>query len=242
MTRPGRIGVLGGTFDPFHLGHLAVARTARAALALDDVHVIPAAVPPHRHPPLVSSHHRFAMVALGIAGEPHLLVNDIEVADDEPSYTTRTLERLHALGFEPGQLFFIIGADAFAEIATWRAYPRVLDGAHFVVVSRDGRPARSLPSLLPDLAPRMRPAAAAGASPVAVPADPSIFLVDAATPAVSSTTIRRRAAAGDALDGLVPPLVAAHIARHGLYRSDFSTSPAAGTMRAASELHEQESI
>lgn len=241
MTRPGPTGILGGTFDPFHLGHLAVARTARAALALDTVRIVPAAVPPHRHPPLVGSHHRFAMAALGIAGEPGLLVDDIEVADDEPSYTIVTLRRLHALGFAPGQLFFITGADAFAEIATWKDYPRVLDGAHFIVISREGRPATSLPSLLPALAPRMRAVSLEG-GPRPIPAELAIFLVDAPTPALSSTAVRERARAGESLEGLVPPLVAGHIARHALYRTEASTSPAAGIMRAANELHEQESV
>jgi nicotinate-nucleotide adenylyltransferase len=243
MTRPGRIGILGGTFDPFHLGHLAVARAARAALALDEVRIVPAAVPPHRRPPHASAPHRFAMVALGIVEEAGLVADDIELGDDEPSFTAVTLERLHALGFSPGQLFFITGADAFAEIATWRDYPRLLDGAHFVVVARQGRLASSLPEVLPDLAARMRPAPAGAEGTVTASTHPVIFLVDAATPGVSSTEIRRRASAGESLEGLVPSLVAGHIARHRLYRSASDpSSQAAGTTRAASELHEQESV
>ena len=158
MTAPGRIGLVGGTFDPFHLGHLAVAHAARLALALDEVRIVPASVPPHRTAqPRTSAAHRFAMAALGIANEPGLVVDDIELAASGPSYTASTLARFHALGFTASQLFFITGADAFAEIATWREYPRVLDLAHFVVdlTSRDGR-SRRLRGELPSLAPRMR--------------------------------------------------------------------------------------
>lgn len=243
MTGPGRIGILGGTFDPFHLGHLAVARAARSALSLDEVRIVPAAVPPHRHLPEASAPHRFAMVALGISDEPGLIADDIELTDEEPSYTVATLGRLHARGFAAGQLFFIAGADAFAEIATWHDYPRLLEGAHFVVVAREGRPASSLSRELPALAARMRQVAEPGRRPVTIPGEPSIFLVDEVTPEISSTAIRRRAASGAPLDGLVLPRVAGHIARHRLYRpaSDIS-SPAAGTARAASELHEQESV
>jgi nicotinate-nucleotide adenylyltransferase len=243
MTGPGRIGILGGTFDPFHLGHLAVAHAARAALGLDEVRIVPAAVPPHRRAPHASGPHRFAMVALGIAREAGLIADDIELGDDDPSYTVVTLARLRACGYLPSQLFFITGADAFAEIATWRDYPRVLAGAHFAVVARQAQRASSLETALPELAPRMRHVGAGAAPELQASSELSIFLVDAETPDVSSTGIRRRIASGLSPDGLVPPLVADHIARHGLYRpTSDSSSPAAGPAKAASELHEQESV
>jgi nicotinate-nucleotide adenylyltransferase len=99
MTEPGRIGILGGTFDPFHLGHLALARAARTTLQLDEVRIVPSNVPPHRLAPGASSYHRFAMAALGIAGEPGLVLDDIEMALDGPSFTTTTLARFHDKGF-----------------------------------------------------------------------------------------------------------------------------------------------
>jgi nicotinate-nucleotide adenylyltransferase len=242
-TRPGRIGILGGTFDPFHLGHLEVARAARATLALDAVRIVTCAVPPHRRKPSASPPHRFAMVALGIVAQPGLLADDIELEDEEPSYTVVTLSRLHAQGFRPEQLFFITGADAFAEIATWREYPRVLKGAHFVVVARPGRPAWSLRDELAELAPRMRVVSEGGEVGSGGSRDTSIFLVDLATPDVSSTEIRRRAAAGASLEGLVPALVAGHILRHQLYRTNPDVpSRTPGTGAAASELHEQEPV
>src|SRR4029453_16425289 len=108
MTRTGRIGLLGGTFDPFHHGHLAAALAADAALDLDAVHLIPAHIPPHRtSQPSASPEHRFAMVALGIAETPGLLVDDRELHADGPSYTSRTLAAYAAQGWQASQMFFI---------------------------------------------------------------------------------------------------------------------------------------
>jgi nicotinate-nucleotide adenylyltransferase len=108
------------------------------------------------------------------------------------------------------QIFFITGADAFAEIDSWRDYPAILDRGHFVVISRPGLPAEALRERLPALASRMTTASRELSSP-------AIVLVDAATPDVSSTSIRQRAASGLPLNGLVPSLVADHITRHQLY-------------------------
>jgi len=214
MTAPGRTGLVGGTFDPFHLGHLAVAHAAQFALALDEVRIIPARVPPHRPvQPQTSAPHRFAMAALGVANERGLVVDDIELAANGPSFTASTLARFHARGYTASQLFFIIGADAFAEIASWHRYPAVLDAAHFAVVTRPGTTLDQLRSRLPVLRDRMTTAAAA-ATAVA----PQIILIEGETPDVSSTEIRRLAARGDSVDGLVTPSVAAYIAQHSLYQ------------------------
>ena len=244
MTAPGRIGLVGGTFDPFHLGHLAMAHAARLTLALDQVRIVPASVPPHRAAqPRTSAPHRFAMVAMGIANEPGLVVDDIELTAGGPSYTASTLARLHARGLTASQLFFITGADAFAEIATWRDYPRVLDLAHFVVISRPGRAVGTLRSALPSLAVRMRNVGADAGRSGFDEAQLSILLIDAPTPNVSATRVRELAAARQPLTGLVSPLVADHIARHHLYDTAASTlSPAAGPTKAASPLHEQEPV
>jgi nicotinate-nucleotide adenylyltransferase len=241
---PGRIGILGGTFDPFHVGHLAVARAARAALQLDEVRIVPSNVPPHRSPPGASSYHRFAMAALGVAGDAGLLVDDIEMALDGPSFTATTLARFHEKGFTPSQLFFIVGADAFAEIATWRDYPHVLDAANFVVIARPGLAASSLGKQLPELTSRMSHLVAPGRTESHLVAPgrtwSNILLMDIDTPDVSGTRIRQRAGSGASLDGLVPPLVAAHIHAHHLYAPSESRSTSGRS--TAHELHEQESI
>ena len=211
------IGVLGGTLDPIHCGHVAAATATRDTLAIPRVLVIPSHVPPHRaSAPVASAYHRFAMAALAVSGEPGLEACDTELLMDGPSYTAETLERLHERGFEASQIFFITGVDAFAEIATWKRYPEVLTLAHFVVVSRPGYPLDALRERLPALANRIRPAAA-GASDAA---HPSIHLLPAPTPDVSSTIVRDRLQRGEPITGLVPPLVEAHILKHRLYRAE----------------------
>lgn len=216
MTPGTRIGILGGTFDPVHLGHLETALAAGRALGLDRVLVMPAGTPPHRHEqPFASPCHRFAMTAIAVTGLPGLQASDVEVCQTGPSYTFDTLARLHQLGLDPLQIFFITGADAFAEIATWSRYPQVLDMANFAVVSRPGHRAPALRAALPGISGRMIDAAA----PAAAAAQPAIFLVDASTPDVSSTDVRRRLQEGRSIHGLVPPMVATYITQHALYTS-----------------------
>src|SRR5438034_2402539 len=114
-----RTGILGGTFDPIHLGHLEAADAAKRHLQLDRVLLVPSRTPPHRSvEPRASVYHRFAMTALA-AAERGLLASDLELMRDGPSFTALTLEALHREGYAPSQLFFIIGSDAFAEISTW---------------------------------------------------------------------------------------------------------------------------
>jgi nicotinate-nucleotide adenylyltransferase len=216
---PGRTGILGGTFDPVHEGHVAAAEAACAALALDRVLLLPSHLPPHRpSQPSASAFHRFAMVSLAIGGHPRLAASDVELRLPGPSFTAVTLRRLLDSGYEASQLFFIIGTDAFAEIASWRDFPAVLDLAHFVVISRPGQSFDALHGRLPAVAPRMRVVGDPAAT-VETGHECLVFLVNAATPDVSSTAIRERAARGGTLAGLVAPEVERHIGKHGLYGS-----------------------
>ena len=225
MNEAARIGVLGGTLDPIHLGHIDATLAAREALALDEVLIIPTHVPPHRSAPATTPFHRFAMCALAVNGVAGLSASDMELVAPGPSYTADTLLRLREVRqLAATQIFFITGADAFAEIETWRRYPEVLDLANFVVISRPGTPLGELRSRLPALRDRMRlPLSARSAAVVARP-ETSIFLVDAPTADVSSTDIRRRVGAGESIAGLLPPGVEHHIRQHGLYQSDASSS------------------
>lgn len=209
-----RIGVLGGTLDPIHVGHVATALAARDALELTTVVVLPSRVPPHRQQgPSASAWHRFAMAALAVNDLRDVTLSDEELSSDGPSYTALTLERMAARGLRPSQLFFITGADAFADIETWYRYPAVLELAHFVVISRSGVSANAIRDRLPRLGPRLRPAERG----LTIPSEPSVFLVDVKTPDVSSTDIRRRLGAHESITGLVPPAVERHIERHRLY-------------------------
>jgi nicotinate-nucleotide adenylyltransferase len=213
MTR--RVGILGGTFDPIHCGHLDLGTAVQRALELTSLLVVPANVPPHRPPPIASSFHRFGMVAIAVAGRSGWEASDLELLHDTPSYTAATLRRLHERGFQPRELFFVIGADAFLDIRSWKEYPRILESAQFAVVSRPGFPVDTLPGRLPDLAPRMITTAA----DVVADARASIFLITAPTADVSSTAIRQRRVAGQSISGLVPSGVEQHIEQHGLYLS-----------------------
>jgi nicotinate-nucleotide adenylyltransferase len=212
-----RVGVLGGTFNPIHLGHLAAAHAAQATLALDRLLFVPSYAPPHRPDSvLASGYHRLQMTALAVAEVPGWQASDVELVRDGPSYTYDTLIALRTA--EPAsQFFFVTGADAFADIATWRHYPDLLELAHFVVIARTGTSFDHLRSRLPALTPRMVPCETTPASTLHSASSPAIFLVNAATPDVSSTEIRRRAVAGEPLTGLVPDQVAAYIAKHRLY-------------------------
>ena len=216
MTGRTRTGILGGTFDPVHLGHRDVAMAARAALGLDTVLLVPSLVPPHRqHPPAASGHDRLAMVELAAADDKGLEASDLELRSEGPSYTSRTLETL-TRGNDPLQFFFITGADAFAEISSWHDYPDVLDLSHFVVVSRPGHPTAQLAQQLPELATRMR---RPPSDPAGHPADMAtgVWLIDADTQDISSSDIRMRRAAGLPIGDLVSPSVAAYVIEHQLY-------------------------
>lgn len=225
MNAAARIGILGGTLDPIHMGHVEAALVAREALRLDCVYVIPAHVPPHRSRPVTSPFHRFAMASLAVNGMDGLRVSDMELAAPGPSYTADTLLRFRdQFGVTPSQIFFITGADAFAEIETWRQYPVVLDLANFVAVSRPGTSLQALRQRLPALKGRMRLPLTQGAAPAKAGEETVIYLVDAPTPEVSSTDIRRRIASGESVSGLVPQAVEQHIRQHGLYGQPSFTS------------------
>jgi len=211
------VGLLGGTFDPIHVGHLAAARAAQAAFGLDQMRLIPSATPPHRpDSPRASGYHRMEMVRLAVADTPGWAASDLELAREGPSYTYDTLTTLGSEGLSPLQIFFITGADAFVDITTWHRYPEVLDAAHFVVVARPGTSLDRLRTRLPALAPRM-----IEAGRFTVADTPRIILLNASTPDVSATQIRQRVAARQSVDGFVPEAVSAYIDRHSLYRRDF---------------------
>ena len=219
MSRRPRVGLLGGTFDPVHIGHLAAADAAQRALQLAEVRFIPAARPSHRpDSPRAGEYHRVEMVRRAIADVAGWEVSDLELRRHGSSYTWDTLVSLHAQGLAALQIFFITGADAFAEIATWHRYPELLDAAHFVVITRPGVSIDVVRERVPSLVPRMiRP------DDVGAAVTPRIIPVDSDTPDVSSTEIRARVEAGEPIHHLVPPAVAAYISEHRLYKTPHET-------------------
>ena len=191
-----RVGVMGGTFDPIHFGHLRAAENAREALDLDVVRFVPASVPPHRPGAAGSALDRYAMVALATAAHPSFVVSDVEIRRDGPSYTADTLAALRSAAPHE-ELYLIVGSDTFPEIRTWRDPDRILSLCRLAVVHRPGE---------------VRQAEAPE-----FPAE-RVFWVEGAGLHVSATDIRRRVREGHSVRYLVPDGVADYIRKRGLYR------------------------
>lgn len=208
-------GVLGGTFDPFHCGHEAAALHAQQALSLHRIVLVPSRQPPHRSArPQASGADRLAMAGIAARSQNGWSVSDTELNRTGPSYTFDTLAEFAARGLTPVEIFFITGADAFADIATWSRFPTILDLAHFVVVARIGMALDSIGNRLPSLAGRMTtPGGFTDGEGT------RIILIEATTPAVSSTEIRLRIQRGESVTGLVPAAIETYIRDHHLYRA-----------------------
>lgn len=205
-SRVVHIGLLGGSFNPPHLGHLALARAVLAALELDQVLLIPAARPPHKpaHPELAPAEDRLAMARLLAETDPGLAVSDIELERAGPSYTIDTVRALQAA--RPGdELVWIIGADTLGELPTWKEAAALLALVPFVVVGRPGYP---LERELEELAHGLGQPAVDALRLRVVTMEPSNQ---------SSTAIRRRIREQQPWADDVPPAVAAYIESHGLY-------------------------
>jgi nicotinate-nucleotide adenylyltransferase len=202
MTAARAIGIMGGTFDPIHVGHLAVAEEAREALGLDRVLFVPARQPPHKAPGSVTRvGDRVAMVQLAIADNPAFELSMVEVERTGPSFTVDTVEAL-ARGNPGAALHLILSAETFAELPTWHEPERLFDAARMAVVPREGYPA-------PD------PAWLTGAFPGR---EDRVDYLEGPRLGLSSTALRARVAAGRSIRYLVPAAVAAYIAEHELYR------------------------
>ena len=146
-----RLGILGGTFDPIHLGHLRTAEEIGQDLDLDKVYLIPSAYPPHKKgKPVAPFQHRLNMVLLASAHSPILDVLDLEGKRPGLSYSIETLKEIHN-SFQDSELFFILGTDAFTEIMTWREYTSLFDYAHFVIIRRAGFQPEKQEAVLADI-------------------------------------------------------------------------------------------
>ncbi|HJR73254.1 MAG TPA: nicotinate-nucleotide adenylyltransferase [Luteimonas sp.] len=211
----------GGTFDPVHNGHLAVARHARDALAAE-VHLMPAADPPHKGPTHAGAEQRAAMLALAIGHESGLRIDLRELRRKGPSYTIDTLRELRAeLGTE-ARIALLVGADSFLALPTWRSWRELFDYAHFVVAERPGN---GLASKLPD---ELTPVADGrwADSPAGLRRTPAgrIWRMEQPLHPESASEIRRRIRAGEPWRDQLPTPVAAYIADNGLYEARTVTS------------------
>jgi len=211
---PRRIGVLGGTFDPVHIGHLRSALEVAELMDLDELRLTPSARPPHRDTPQVSAIDRLAMVDCAVAGVSPLVVDDRELQRDKPSYTIDTLELMRAELAAEDQLFLLLGWDAFCGLPTWHRWEELLQHCHILVLQRpdaDSEPPDALRNLL---------AARSVSDPKALPGPGGHITFVWQTPlAVSATQIRQLLASGKSVRYLVPDAVLAYIDAHGLYRA-----------------------
>ncbi|MDQ6720123.1 MAG: nicotinate-nucleotide adenylyltransferase [Candidatus Dormibacteraeota bacterium] len=194
-----RSGILGGTFDPFHNGHLAAAEAAMGCARLDIAIFVPAAQPPHRPPAVAPAEQRMEMCRLATAGDPRFAVSDVELDRGGPSYTVDTLVELRRL-HPSDELFLILGWDAARLFPTWRRPDEVRALASIVVVGRPGSKAPGESDLKQ---------VGLGGEGVTLCLEP--------TPDVSASEIRRAIAAGESIAGKVPAAVAKYIAAHRLY-------------------------
>jgi nicotinate-nucleotide adenylyltransferase len=212
-----RVGILGGTFDPVHHGHLTMARVAMEAAGLEKVLMIPSALPPHKERPgLADGYQRFAMLALSLNGNENLALSEIELKRGGKSYTVDTLKQLRRER-DNDDLFLIVGSDSYAELVTWRAYEQILSMAAVLVIPRTSETRGEFQQrLTPELSRTLKPESSppAGRTQNLLPA---AWWIASDPVLVSSTEIRRRLKKRESVKGLLPDPVASHIRRQGLY-------------------------
>jgi nicotinate-nucleotide adenylyltransferase len=235
------IGLFGGTFDPIHRGHLALARAAREHYKLGRILFVPASVPPHkREQPLSDFSHRYAMIALATAGEKDFTPSLIEAPEQnyaiprakkgkwdemKPNYTIDTVKHLKQSFKKADRLFLLIGIDAFNDIAKWHQAENLFRECEFIVASRPGYSladvANALPSTLRPREEATKPFQKQAATGDLILRGATIHLLDDVFQPISSTSIREAAASGKSLVRFVEPAIADYIKKMGLYKPGF---------------------
>lgn len=232
-ARARRIALFGGTFDPIHDGHLAVARAALRRFHLDEIHFVPTGRPPHKHRRGMASYpHRIAMTALACAENPKFIASLAEAGADlsgrETFYSVDTVRRFRQQFSAPAEsarakarthFYFILGADQFLNIRSWHDYQTLLGLCDFIVASRPGFRTGALRSVIPPelLGPERKRGAARDPRAIALRRT-TVYLLDSVSSKVSATEVRRRLDRGQTIHGLVPPRVEEYIKKQALYR------------------------
>jgi nicotinate-nucleotide adenylyltransferase len=213
-----RIGILGGTFDPIHLGHLRSAEEISQALDLEKVYLIPSASPPHKTNEAVTPfHHRLVMTRLAANISPSLEALDLEGRRAGHSYSIETLRELSRIVGPNGEMFFILGMDAFLEIGTWKEYEHLFDYAHFIIIGRPGFETVRLRDALSNLGMGIE-RKATGPDLFTAPSGKTVRLVNTTLMDISSTRIREMVRKGRSIRFLIPEDIRIYIAKNQLYR------------------------
>jgi len=211
------IGLLGGTFDPIHFGHLRLAQELADALGLARVRFIPTGTPPHRNSPQVSGAHRLQMVRIAIAGNPVFEADDREIRREGISYTYDTLTEMRdELGERP--LCLLMGADAFAALTTWHRWQELFDLAHVVIAHRPGFRLQELQAALPARLRKIYLQRLAGAPGMLRASAGSIVTREITALDISATLIRAMLAQGSSPRYLAPDIVLEYIDHNQLYK------------------------
>jgi nicotinate-nucleotide adenylyltransferase len=205
LSRKEKIGILGGTFNPIHMGHLIMAEEVCKHHQLSKVLFIPAYIPPHKSAlDLADARHRYQMVKEAIRGNKKFEVSDLEIKREMKSYTIDTVQNLLQLYGKNSDVFLIMGADSLSELKLWKDIKKLSQLCHFVVVNRPGYPI-DVPNRL------------AGAVGNDIVSEIERLKVQISPVGISSTDIRKRLREGADVSGLVPSCVEAYIREHGLY-------------------------
>ncbi len=218
------IGILGGSFNPIHLGHLLLADEIRERLNLDQVLFVPAALPPHKpRRELAAPEHRHAMVRLAIAGHSGFAVSDLELRRPGPSYTVDTLLELRLGTGSSGDLFLLLGSETFLDLPSWREPARIAQLARLVVIPRAGAPfdpeGEEAMRILREIGQEMFVPIALSGNVSTLPAR-GVLVVPVTSLPISASDLRRRAREGRSLSFRVPAAVEAYILEHKLYREE----------------------
>lgn len=216
MAGQAPIGIIGGTFDPVHYGHLRLAEEARAALGLASVLWIPAGQPPHRDAPGAGAGHRLAMTRLALAGNAGFELDDGEVSAAQPSYTVTTLERLRARHGAQCPLVLLLGADAFLGLASWHRWRDLFDLAHIAVAGRPGF-ALAAHAMAPALAAQFGARRSDDTGALRRAPAGAIVQFEITPLAISATQLRVLLGAGRSARYLLPDPVLDYIGRNHLY-------------------------
>jgi nicotinate-nucleotide adenylyltransferase len=210
----------GGTFDPVHIGHLEIARRVSQLFEIDKVVFIPAQMAPHKiGRPVTPAVHRYAMLALATQNDPQLSISTFELDDPDRRYTVDTVAHFQRTLGDETELFFIMGADSWSEITTWREWERLLTMTNHIVVTRPGyEPALTHVGAVGERIVDLRGGVTKGTTSRRTP---GIYFTDVVMKDVSATRIRQLAGEGrsDELTGLLPTPVLEYIKKYGIYKN-----------------------